>query len=176
MNEARWLVGYDGLNTWIKKKISIDAIFKYVPSLSLSLSFIQTARYRFRVAGSLTLWWEGCPVWLAEVWFPAGMEASSSIVSSAKASFPPLQPPRRPPATTPPTPTPTPPTTPPPPLPLPRLTLPMQPPSDLATPDGRLFCTRLEVTSSFTPDSSRRELPTYLRINPNQVSLLLSEK
>lgn len=142
-------------------------------SLSLPYSFKQRV-IDFEFAGSLTLWWEGCPVWLAEVWFPAGMEASSSIVSSAKASFPPLQPPRRPPATTPPTPTPTPPTTPPPPLPLPRLTLPMQPPSDLATPDGRLFCTRLEVTSSFTPDSSRRELPTYLRIN--QVSLLLSKK
>lgn len=75
-------------------------------------------------------------------------------MSSAKASFPPLQLPRRPPTTTPPLPGLTPPTP------------PMQPPppSDLATPavDG-LFCTRLEVTSSFTPDSSRREPPTYLR-------------
>jgi len=83
-------------------------------------------------------------------------------VSSAKASFPPLQPPRRPPATTPPTLPPPPPPAPPPPL-FPGLTPPMQPPSDLATPDGRFFCTRLEVTSSFTPDSSRREPPTYLR-------------
>jgi len=98
------------------------------------------------------------------------MEASSSIVSSAKASLPPLQPPRRPPATTPPTLPLPPPPAPPPPL-FPGLTPPMQPPSDLATPDGRFFCTRLEVTSSFTPDSSRREPPTYLR-NQFGISLL----
>lgn len=69
------------------------------------------------------------------------------MVNSAKASLPPLQPPNKPPAMT---------------LPLPGL-LPMQPPSDLTTFAEGLFCTLLEVTSSFTPDNSRLEPPTYLK-------------
>ena len=69
------------------------------------------------------------------------------MVNSAKASLPPLQPPSKPPAMTP---------------PLPGLP-PMQPPSDLTTFAEGLFCTLLEVTSSFTPDNSRLEPPTYLK-------------
>lgn len=69
------------------------------------------------------------------------------MVNSAKASLPPLQPPSKPAAITP---------------PLPGL-FPMQPPSDLTTFAEGLFCTLLEVTSSFTPDNSRLEPPTYLK-------------
>lgn len=69
------------------------------------------------------------------------------MVNSAKASLPPLHPPSKPAAITP---------------PLPGLP-PMQPPSDLTTFAEGLFCTLLEVTSSFTPDNSRLEPPTYLK-------------